>query len=294
MQEINTEVALPQFLNKFDGKIHLSPPAMNIHVLMKTLADDNMGQRELAAVLHHYPVITARLIALSNSVWACPATPITNIETACVRLGTAVIKGVSIAIAVAASFNAARCPAFDPIRFWTTSMLVSEGAGLLATKLPNKVIYTQDFQHTAQTAGILHNLGLLWLADNLATDTSEALHLAATDSLLSVNQALMQQMGIDYCLIGAWIGKQWQIPEELIAVMRHHRDKSYQNNVSPLVLLVGAAAKMVSSMLQENHQMPDNQHLHNLGIDEQLQSIVFNQLTNKIDSTRELAKTLFL
>lgn len=293
MQDLNPEVALPQFLNKFDGKIHLSPPAMNIHVLMKTLADDDMGQQELAAVLHHYPVITARLIALSNSVWACPATPITNIETACIRLGTSVVKGVSIAIAVAASFNAARCPAFDPIRFWTTSMLVSEGAGLLATKLPNKIIYSQDFQHTAQTAGILHNLGLLWLADNFAADTSEALQLAATDPLLNVNQALIQQMGINYCLIGAWIGKQWQIPDELITVMQHHRDNHAQG-LPVLVMLVGAAARMMSLIFHEAEEMGHNQDLQNLGIDVDWQRHVFKQLTNKFDSTRELSKTLFL
>jgi len=293
MQDINTEVVLPQFLKRFDGQIHLSPPAMNIHVLMKTLADDDMGQRELAAVLHHYPVITARLIALSNSVWACPATPISNIETACVRLGTAVVKGVSIAIAVAASFNAARCPAFDPIRFWTTSMLVSEGAGLLAAKLSNKVIYCQDFQYTVQTAGILHNLGLLWLADNLATDTSEALQLAATDPLLSVNQALMQQMGIDYCLIGAWIGKQWHMPDELITVMQQHRE-NHNQDASPLVMLVGAAARMMSLIFHEAEEMGHNQDLHNLGIDVDWQRHVFKQLTNKFDSTRELSKTLFL
>jgi len=294
MQKINTEHALPLFLKKYNGEIRIAPLAMNIHVLMQALADEDMDNQQLASVLHHYPVITARLIALANSAWLCPVTPITNIETACVRLGHTVIKSVSIAIAVASAFNTARCPMFDPSRFWTTSMLVAEGAGLLATKLPNKTDNRTDFINTAQTAGILHNLGLLWLADNLSIETTEALQLTADNPLLTVNQALMQRVGIDYCLIGAWIGKQWHMPDELVVVMQHHRDNYYQEHSSALVVLVGAAAKMISSMLHECNEMPDNQDLHNLGIDKQLQINVFNHLANKFHSTQELAKALFL
>ncbi|MEQ1529518.1 MAG: HDOD domain-containing protein, partial [Methylococcales bacterium] len=220
MQLVNVEYELQQFLKKYNGQVRIAPLAMNIHVLMQAIADEDMDHRQLASVLHHYPVITARLIALANSAWVCPATPITNIEMACIRLGTSVVKGVSIAIAVASSFNTARCPIFDPIRFWTSSMLVAEGAGLLAAKLSDKNKYAADIENTARTGGILHNLGLLWLADNLAVETADALQLSLMDPMLTVNQALMQRVGIDYCLVGAWIGKQWHIPQELIAVMQ--------------------------------------------------------------------------
>lgn len=294
MSPIVIESQLAQFLKKFEGQIRIAPLGMNIHVLMRALSDGDMDQRQLASVLHHYPVITARLIALANSAWISPAFPITNIEAACIRLGMSVVRGISIAIAVASSFNVARCPAFDPIRFWATSMLVAEGAGLLVAELPDKANYAPDFVCTAQTGGILHNLGLLWLADNLAVETAEALNLVSEDPLLTVNDALEQCISINYCLAGAWIGNQWQMPEELIAVMQHHRDNSYQENPAVLVLLVGAAAKMVSSMFHENHEMADNQSLHNLGIDLEQQSNVFKQLAKKFDSTCELAKALFL
>lgn len=293
MQKLSGEHELTQFLKKFDGQIRIAPLAMNIHVLMQALADEDMDHRQLASVLHHYPVITARLIALANSAWVCPVAPITNIETACVRLGSSVVKGVSIAIAVASSFNTARCPSFDPIRFWTTSMLVAEGAGLLADKLPNKATYPPDLGHTAQTGGVLHNLGLLWLADNLASETAEALQLLLANPNLTVNQALEQQIGIDYCLVGAWIAKQWQIPEPLIAVMQHHRDPNYQEQSFALVSLVGGAAKMVSNVFHSRQELPENSALPSLGLDLQIQTSVFTQLANRLDSTQKLATALF-
>jgi HD-like signal output (HDOD) protein len=293
MSTIYSANDLPQALQKFHGQIRIAPLGMNIHVLMHALADADMDHRQLTAVLHHYPVITARLIALANSAWICPATPITSIETACIRLGHSIIKSVSIAIAVASSFNTARCPMFDPIRFWTTSMLVADGAGLLAAKLP-KTASSQDLQYSAQTAGIVHNLGLLWLADNLAGETAAALQLAVADPALTVNQALTQHVGIDYCRVGAWIGQQWQMPNELIAVMQHHRDVHYQEHSSVLVKLVGAAARMISAMVHGRDDMPENDELHGLGIDIALQRAVFKQLALKFESTQQLAKALFL
>jgi HD-like signal output (HDOD) protein len=221
-------------------------------------------------------------------------TPITNVETACIRLGQSVVKAISIAIAVASAFNISRCPVFDTVRFWTTCMLVSEGAGLLATKLPNKASYALDIEQTVQTGGILHNMGLLWLAENFAMETAEALLLTMADPSLTVNQALMEGIGIDYCGTGAWIGRQWGIPDELIVVMQHHRDAPYQENVSAEVLLVGAAARMASSLFQKTIEMPSNPALQSLGIDELVQREVFTQLLNKFDSTKELSKILFL
>lgn len=294
MQQVNTEhELLSGFLSKFNGQVRIAPLAMNIHVLMRALADDDMTPKQLASVLHHYPVIAARLIALSNSAWVCPAVPITSIETACVRLGNSVVKGVSIAIAVASAFNVARCPVFDPIRFWTTAMLVAEGAALLANHLPNKAMLAADLEYTAQTGGILHNMGLLWLADNLAKETALALELTM-ESPLTVNQALVQRIGIDYCLVGAWIGKQWHMPDELIDVMAHHRNDEYQEIPSVPALLVGAAAKMVSAVFFGAAQMPDNEEIGHLGISDQPQHQVFKHIVSKFDSTRELAKALFL
>jgi HD-like signal output (HDOD) protein len=294
MQQIDHEADFAEFLNKFKGQIRIAPLAMNIHVLMQALSDEELTPRQLASVLHHYPVITARLIALANSAWVSPAMPITNIEAACVRLGNFVIKGVSIAIAVASSFNTARCPSFDTIRFWVTSILVAEGAGLLAAKLPNRQDYPTDIEFTAQTGGILHNLGLLWLADNMATETASALKLVTENPLITINDALTQCIGIDYCQAGAWISKRWHIPEDLINVIQHHRDPIYLKQAAAPVLLVGGAAKMVSSVFHGFSEPSEFEGFDYLGISLAEQESVYKQLEKRLDSTRELARALFI
>jgi HD-like signal output (HDOD) protein len=291
MQQNNTENLLGDFLHRHHGKIRIANLKMNIHRLISALADDEIEHKQLVAILHHYPVISARLVGLVNSPWAGSATPITSIESACVRLGNKQVKAVSIAIAVGSSFNITRCRSFDPVRFWTTSMLVAEGAGLLASKLPDTACYSTDRWQTLKTAGILHNLGLLWLADMLPEETEQAFKLTAADPPLEVNQALLKSVGIDSCMIGAWIAKQWHIPDELVAIIKHHRDNSHHENRPVQELLVGAAVRMVSSLFHESHVSTD-MNLAAIGIEPELQQIIFEQLSKKLDSTKELARLI--
>ena len=55
------------FQQKLSEPIKLPSLAKNIHVLMQSLADENMDYQQLAEVIKHYPDITARLIFLVNS-----------------------------------------------------------------------------------------------------------------------------------------------------------------------------------------------------------------------------------
>ncbi|MFA5983255.1 MAG: HDOD domain-containing protein [Methylococcaceae bacterium] len=291
MPQNSTEILLADFLQKYHGKIRIASLKINIHHLISALADDEIETKQLAAILHHYPVISARLVGLANSPWARSTTPITTIEAACFRLGSRQVKAVSIAIAVGSSINITRCPSFDSVRFWSTSMLVSEGAALLALKLPNNTSYPANLWQTLKTGGILHNLGLLWLADMLPVETEQAFKSIAADPSLTLNQAFLDSIGIDFCTVGAWVGKQWHIPDELLAIIANHRYIGDAENRPVNEVLVGAAARVVSSLFREKPISTDVE-LTKLGLDAEQQLIIFGQLYKKLDSAKELASLI--
>jgi HD-like signal output (HDOD) protein len=281
-------------LEKSNESVKLPLLPKNLHLLMKALADDEITYQKLAEVIMNYPEITARLMFLANSAWSAPVAPITNIEQACTRLGTTVVRSVSIALSVSAHFNPARCPDFDSVRFWTTSMLVAEGAGLLTAGM-QKDKQLSELQKTAQTAGVLHNLGLLWLAENLPMETGNALRMAALEPAMTVSEALHQRIGVDYCMVGGWIARQWKLPEILGAAMRYHLDGNYEDEFWEMTLLVGSAAAMVAAVHNESVDAPHvNPKLNEeLGIAPSAQGLVLQALFTKLDKTRELAKILF-
>ncbi|NOT85766.1 MAG: HDOD domain-containing protein [Methylococcaceae bacterium] len=287
------------FEQKLFTSVRLSPMVINIRVLMEAVSNDALNFRQLAAVLSQYPVISGRLLSLANSAWVAPVSPITTVESACSRLGTSVVKSVSIAIAVASSFNAASCPSFDMERFWTNSILVSEAAFLLASQLPQDQLV--NFPKTAQTAGILHGLGLLWLAENLPNETSLALQRIEADGALSLNDALMDCTGTDYCQVGAWIGKQWKLPEVLVVVIQRHLDSSYREQDWKMAQIIGAALQMVTAIsaqrdltLPNDVVLPINDALLALNVDNAQQGVIFHKLVGKYAQTRALARELFL
>jgi HD-like signal output (HDOD) protein len=247
----------------------------------------------LADILSQYPVITARLLSLANSVWAAPVKPVTAIENACARLGLSVVKSISIAIAVSSTFNSSSCPNFDIAGFWTNSILVSEGAFLLASQLPTNK--QTEMAKTAQTAGILHGLGLLWLAENLPTETSQALQMVTEDAAFTVNAALIDCTGTDYCEVGAWIGKQWKLPDVLVVAMQQHLDENYRDQHWEIAMLVGSAVKMLADLQSQGDDSPPVNHvLDQLGVDSAQQASIIKKLANKYEKTQILARELFV
>lgn len=281
------------FQQKLSKPIPLPPLAKNMHVLMQALADETLSIQQLTEVIKHYPEITARLLFLANSPWSAPISPINSIQQACSRLGISIVKSISITISIASSFDTGKCPGFCTLHYWITSLLVAEGASLLASRLPDSLA-NLELEQTAQTAGIIHNLGILWLADSLPIETDKAFQMISDESCsLSLNDALSQCTGVNYCEAGSWIARQLKFPQVLINPIEHHLNDDYQDSSWEITLLVSSAARMASALHKQADEVPTNTRLELLGLDASAQKLVYQQLYKDFDKTRELATTLF-
>lgn len=287
------ETKQPNFKHKFSRQPKLPTLPIGIEHLLKVLADDNLTYPQLAEVIINHPNIVARLIALANSAWAASVVPITNLETACARLGLTVVRSTSIALAIASPFNPARCPGFSVERFWTSGILVSEGARLLVAKVKGGLLPDDD-KGAAQTAGILHHFGLLWFADQMPEETSKALISGANDPEISISQTLRNQTYVDYTVVGGWIAREWGLPELLATPIEHHLDIEYKQQLWEMVLLVGSAARIAAALQRGDDEVPDNYRLESLGISQAIQETVYQQLSKKYEGCREMARALFL
>lgn len=287
MDPINPELA--KKLSK-TTRLPVLPNAVN-H-LLTALFDDDIDFAKLTKIIEQYPSISARLLSLANSAWSAPVTPISTVENACARLGFNIIRNVSIALTLSEPFNPRCCPVFDAEHFWTTSMLVADGAAMLASGT-GKMDLDDEMQKTAQTAGIIHNLGLLWLAENLPNETGQALDFVSNDSSFTVSQALNQFAGFDYCEVGYWLGHEWGLPDILLMPMRYHLNNHYQGQFWEISHLVGAAAIMTGTLYKGDDNLPKNDFLEQLEIKRSYQEETFSKLAKKLDKTRELVKILF-
>ncbi|MGR9045876.1 MAG: HDOD domain-containing protein [Gammaproteobacteria bacterium] len=260
-----------------------------VHHLIQTLTNDAIEFRQLTKIIEAHPTIAARLIALANSAWAAPVMPITTLENACVRLGFSIVRSVSIGLAVISPFNASKCPGFDIQRYWVSSMLVADGAALLAAGMPQ----SGQLEQTVRTAGILHNFGLLCLAHKMPWETQQALSCVAEDSELNLSSVLQQTIHTDYCEVGALIIETLGIPRHLVLAIRHHRDFSYQGPYWELCRLVGYSAMIASALCKNQEILPHLEAITEIPLSDDFKQGVFNRLQERMEKTSEFARLIF-
>lgn len=259
--------------------------------LIKALSDDNIDFKEIAAIINRFPSIAVRLIALANSAWSSPVESITSIDVACSRLGLSVVRSVSIALAVSAPFDPYRCPSFNAEYFWSNALLVADTSSLLAPYIDAE--YSLDVS-TARTAGLLHNLGLLFLVHNSPMELDRALIKHNEDRSSSLNHVVLSELGVEPADAGQFLASKWELPRPISAAMTYYDKPDYNSGNWPLVSTVTMAIDMVSAINKGTGSDPEN-NLRKVSILNDLSCV--NKLWPRVEklrqTTTELAKSIF-
>ena len=196
---------------------------------------------------------------------------------------------MSISLAVSGPFNPLRCPIFDPQRFWCSAFLVADGAAWLSSCARS---VTDLDPKTVHTAGLLHNLGLLWLAENMPQEAAHALEAATADDTVSVNGIFRQMVHTDIREVGGCLGRAWRLPDVLVVAMEHHGNPGYDGAEWQTAALVRSAVGMVAALHRGVDCPPDGGDLGSLDITWTDQQEVFAKLAGKLEDTAKLAQSL--
>lgn len=202
--------------------------------LIGHLQADDVGMKELAALVAADAGMSAKLLSVANSSAYHRPGRAGGIEQALTTLGTDMIKLLVIGESVRQTFNSfPYSGSFDLRRFWKQSLL----AAVIARELAARMDYAHPEE--AYLAGLLHNVGRLAL---LATAPQEyAYNFTARDDedLCAVEQRTLQ---ITHAEAGAWLIERWQLDSFLAdAVLYHHEPSPRLEASHPLVRIVRLA-----------------------------------------------------
>lgn len=253
--------------------------------LIQAMNDDSLSFTDIARAIEHVPSVGGRLLALANSAWSAPLQPVTSLEAACGRLGMRVVRTTSLALAISQPFNPARCPAFDSTLFWSSALLNAEAAGWVEQQAWRKDA------GTARTAGLLSNLGLVWLAESLPVQTAAALRPAGTTQDGNLNERLRAGCGLGYDEAGALLAEAWQLPAILHDAIARQFDLS--EGATPLGRLVHGAVRLVSCVHHAGEWTEADPVLAGLGLDMPTQLAGIRYMGAIRRQTLELAQTVF-
>ncbi|MER2512672.1 MAG: HDOD domain-containing protein [Nitrosomonas ureae] len=249
--------------------IHTLPAMPIIARRMLALAlNTDEGETQLLKLIAQDPQISARIIGLSNaSLFGSPSI-ISSISDAAMRLGLIHIKSVAIGMAAISAFTSPPEGKLKARDLWIHSLTIASTMRTIAKHMPAPIRPMED---QIFLAGLLHDIGYNVLSF-IAKDLSDALHerLKTTPeiSLLEIEHELL---GTDHGEIGAQLGTYWELPVEIIAVIRYHHIpwKMDSKMNQSLVRLVNIAEKLLPDLGITEHsaQKITQQEWGNLGID---------------------------
>lgn len=221
-------------------------PAMPV-IAQKLLAlrmDTDEGEYEVLRLIEHDPQISAKIIGLANSALIGATRTITTVRTAAMLLGSTRVKSVATGIAIMSLMNHAPAGRLNMQDLWLHSFGIAFGMLAIAHEMPST---SRPQDESAFLAGMLHDIGYLALAF-LDPKSSNKLHarLAAQSDQpsLVIEQEMLE---ISHDELGAELARHWNLPEEIITVLRYHHtpDDAAAEAGRPLVRMINLTEKLL-------------------------------------------------
>lgn len=233
-----------------------------VSCLLKALTNDDISYTEMSTELEKFPSIAIKIVSTANSAWALPTTPITTLRDSCSRIGLQLVRSISIALSISQVFVPNRCPVFDPKVFWISAFLTAEAAHMGAKDT------TDVDPDTARLSGLLHNIGLLWLADKKPEETSNAISTIQNNKNVSLTQVLIDEHNLNLNTIGGYLATAMELPEIITSTIANRplNNDSFRDK-DPMLMNHHHAYQLASAVISHSglndidiHLAHDNQH----------------------------------
>lgn len=212
--------------------------------LLALALDTDEGEAQLLKLIGQDPLISAKIIGLSNSAMFGSPRKVTSVHDAAMLLGLTRVKSVALGIATMSALTRLPEGQLKANDLWLHSMSIALAMRVIAKAMPPR---TRPLDDQIFLSGLLHDIGYMALSylDTAASNAlHHALHAQPERPVLEIEQELL---GITHGEIGAHLGRHWDLPEEIVAVMRYHHtpDDPEAAPGQPLVSLVNFAERVL-------------------------------------------------
>lgn len=243
--------------------MNTSTPPVNLRVAIKNLdslpalpfiaqklltldTSTDAGQKQLLTLIEQDPQILAKIIGLANAPVLGSSRKISSVSEAALILGVNKVKSVATGIAIMSIQNKTSTGNLNLQDLWMHNLGIAFAMLAIGRAMPRQIRPQDDYIFLA---GMLHDIGYIALA-HLDPQRSNELHTyqaaAPTRSALEIEKSL-----VDICHdeLGAELARQWNLPNEIISVIRYHHtpDAPEAPRDQPLIRMVYIAEKMLPS-----------------------------------------------
>jgi HD-like signal output (HDOD) protein len=248
--------------------------------IMRELAAEDPSIDRVALTIAEDAGMTARILQIVNSAVLGLARKISNPFEAVQYLGFNTVRSLVLSAHIFACFERKKFKGFSVEKLWNHSLRTGAIARLIIQLQHGESSVAED----AYTAGLLHDLGKLMLADNVPEQFQQAVALS-TGRKIPLYEAEFEVFGTTHAGVAAYLLGLWGLSASVVeAVAFHH---ALQN--SDLQMFGPLTAVHVASVLEHELSEADpNKRLSHL--DEEYLAAVGVQ--NRLDAWRDEARQL--
>jgi HD-like signal output (HDOD) protein/ActR/RegA family two-component response regulator len=222
-------------LRQLAGRMRALPSFPTIYLeIVKAIESPNSEIQDIAEITAKDPGITVKLLQVANSAAFGLLETISDPVQAVQQLGLSTVRSLTLSAQVYSSFNSRPVKSFSPDALWTHLNRCADLAGRI---MRSEHANTGDIED-AYTAGMLHDMGQLMLADSLPDEFEKALLLAESEKI-PLHEAELKTFGATHAGLAAYLFGLWGLPAPIVeAVAFHHTpEKSDLKEFSPLTAI---------------------------------------------------------
>lgn len=194
-----------------------SLPTVAIEVLRLT-RDPNAGLDEITDVIQNDPALSAKMLKVVNSSLFGLSRPVSSLNQAISLLGLRTVKVMALSFSLVDVTNRDRVGGFDYERFWRQS--VTSGVAARSLSAAAGAFCSDE----AFVASLLADIGSC-LAYRSAPDLYGPVLDAAAESDEPLQEVEQRMLGVDHAEIGRRLLADWNLPEQLCAVVGSHHGR---------------------------------------------------------------------
>jgi len=247
-------------LRNLVGKLRSLPSFPTLYLdIMREIESPHSSIQGIASIVARDPGITAKVLQVANSAAVGMPARVSDPAEAVQQLGLTTVRSIVLSAQVHGHYAPGRVKHFSAEALWAHLMKCGDLARTLLRRERAPVAEAED----AFTAGLLHDLGKLMLADSLPDEFAAAMTLAKNENI-SHAEAEQVVFGANHAGLAAYLLGLWGLPAAIVeAVAFHHTpEKSGLKKCSALT-----AVHVANALATNSETVPLNQaYLADLGL----------------------------
>jgi HD-like signal output (HDOD) protein/prolyl-tRNA editing enzyme YbaK/EbsC (Cys-tRNA(Pro) deacylase) len=225
--------------------------------IMKLRVDPSADAVKLAQIVCRDPSLATQVISWASSPYYGYQGKIDSVETAIARvLGFELVMNLALGISIGKSLKAPMEGPLGVREFWKQAIYSANLAEKICRAMPIK---QRPERGLIYLSGLLHNFGHLLLGHLFLPQFKLINAAVSANPYTAVEDIECYILGVNHQEIGAWLMKNWHMPDELIvAVHRHHQEEFWSKHsvYSNIVLISNRLLKRLDIGDAINTEIP--------------------------------------